>query len=336
MDDDDRLGLIGLLGNTYLFSGLGESDLSFVADRVEILRYRPGELIFGRNETASRFFIVRSGETAIGIRDACDRFDEKARFAPGDAVGDIAFASGDSFGAEAIAVTDAELVAFPGGGRSLDDIARERPETAAAILLRSMAMIGDRVRSVQKLISGNVPWVRELRKRLYTEPATGLWSRSFLDEEIPKTLGASAALVVMKPDRFKDLVDANGHAAGDAAMTLLAAALSARTEELGRGWAVRLKSNETAIVVPDADARTAGEIAGKLRAAVGAIELPASAGAAPFRFSASVASGSWPRDDPEWPSLFDRVYGAMLDAWRAGGDRAVRVARSGQNGENPP
>jgi diguanylate cyclase (GGDEF)-like protein len=316
--------LLALLKKAELFSGLIDDDLAFVADRVEPIELARGATLFAQGEKARRFFIVRSGQIGIYRTDEGSNERELARYVAGDVLGDFDFAVGSAFDASARAYTDAELLAFPSGGLSMQDLAQERPDASARIYLRSLSMISSRLRSTQRLISENAPWVRELRRQIYTDSSTGLWSRAFLDEEVPRNVARPTAIVMLKPDKFKELNDAHGHGAGDEAMALLAGVLVGETERLGRGWAIRLRSNETAIVVPRCDAQEATAAARLLAAKVAKMD-PICARGTGFSFTASLSLAIWPEDGPDWKRLVENVYSLLTRAWKDGGDRLYRL-----------
>ena len=315
-----------LLRRAELFSSLLDDDLAYVEERCEAVSLDAGAVLFCPGEKARRFFIVHSGEIGIYRSEDGETEREIARYVAGDVLGDFDFAVGAAFDARARAETPSTLIAFPSRGRGLEDLAREKPDTTARILLRSLSMISSRLRSTHRLISENAPWVRELRRQIYTDPGTGLWSRAFLDEELPRLIEAPTAVVLLKPDRFKELNDAHGHAAGDEAMELVAGLLVAQTERLGRGWALRLRSNETALIIPKSSYEEATAVARRLAVGIGGIEPPAAAGLG-FSFTASLAIALWPDDCAEWKRLVDDAYGVLTKAWRDGGSRIYRVRR---------
>ena len=247
-----------------------------------------------------------------------------ASYVAGGVMGDFDFAVGSPLQANARADTEAQVAAFPREGLLMADIARDTPGTASRILLRSLSMISSRLRSTQRLISENSPWLRELRHQIYTDPSTGLWSRAFLDEELHRNLESPTALILLKPDRFKELNDAHGHGAGDEAMALLAGILVGEAERLGRGWALRLRSNETAVIVPRCDARAAWLIARRLARSVAAMEVSSAKGSG-FSFTSSIAYAIWPEDGQEWKAVVDTTYALLMKAWREGGDRLCRL-----------
>jgi diguanylate cyclase (GGDEF)-like protein len=325
----DRAELLALLKKAELFSSLLDDDLAYVADRVDLVALAAGQQLFSAGERARRFFIVRSGEIGIYRAEEGGREREMARYVAGDVIGDFDFAIGSALDATARAHGAAALLAFPRGGLGMHDLAKEKPDAASRILLRSLSMISSRLRSTQRLISENSPWVRELRRQIYTDSGTGLWSRAFLDEELYSKISMPTTIVMIKPDRFKELNDAHGHSAGDEAMALLSGLLAGEVERLGRGWALRLRSNETAVVLPDCRAPEATRIARRLSAAIAAMDLPVTRGTG-FSFTSSMSLASWPEDCPDWKRLVEDAYGLLTKAWRDGGDRLYRLKPPGR------
>ncbi len=318
-------GLSALLRKAELFSSLLDDDLAYVVSRTDRLSLKSGEGVFRQGDEASRFFIIESGEVAIYQKSADGREIEVARYVQGDCLGDFEFAVGARFSGAARAEIPSVLLAFPGGRLSQAELLAERPDTMARIRLRAASIVSARLRSTQALISHNSPWVRELRRQIYTDPGTGLWSKAFLDEELPRSVEKPTSLLLLKPDRFKELNDAHGHSAGDAAMERIAAILSQEVARIGRGWALRLRSNETALVLPRCGPGEAVEIARGLRAQIGALDLSGAIPRCSFRFSLSMALATWPQDGDDWRRLVDDAYAILTRAWADGGDRVYRL-----------
>jgi GGDEF domain-containing protein len=185
-------------------------------------------------------------------------------------------------------------------------------------------MISDRLKEINRTTAENMSWVEELRRRAYEDPGTGLWKQSFLSDEISSILAVPTALIQLKPDRFKILVDSRGHLTGDEAMVRIAKVLKDTSRQIGRGWPMRFKSNETGLFIPKCDAVLAEKTALALHAGIAALEpAPPQDGLPAFNFSATVTWGVWPEDDEKWDSLLTRNYALLLDAWRSGGDRIL-------------
>jgi diguanylate cyclase (GGDEF)-like protein len=218
---------------------------------------------------------------------------------------------------------------FPGFGITMDTFTREEPHAAAKIYLNSIRMITSRIKMTQKIIMKNISWVQELYRLAYEDPGTGLWKQSFLTNEISQILEVPTALIMLKPDRFKTLVDSRGHTVGDEAMIRIAAVLKNSTRRLSRGWPLRFKSNETGMLIPQCLAVQAETIARELQAGIAALEpVPPQDDCPAFNFTATVSWSIWPEDHANWDSLLKGTYALLLDTWRAGGNRLSRYTGS--------
>lgn len=132
----------------------------------------------------------------------------------------------------------------------------------------------------------------ELERRALTDPLTGLLNRHALDDFGPRELSRAARMglpcsaLVIDVNRFKQINDTYGHAAGDQALCAIAAALrsSLRISDL----ATRVGGDEFFILLPDSDERAASEVSARLRTAIEKIRLETSVGDS---FSVSVSIG---------------------------------------------
>lgn len=333
-EEQERLDLISAVD---LFSGLIDEDLAYVASRSCLRSVRDGETLFSAGMSADRFFVVKSGSVSVMAKAGGTNAVELARYEPLDVFGDFHFAIGGAYDATALARGDGELLAFPGDGLTFDRLAAEKPDTASRILLRSIASIDERIRTTRALIAENAPWVRELRKLIFVDQATGLWNKSFADGELPQQLGETATVLMVKPDNFKELNDTLGHAGGDEVIQGIANLLTSLASREGTAWAVRLRSNEMGLVISDPRGQSAASLAEEIQRAFPGIlksaapELAGLAGIAKApAFTASIAIGRWPDDGKGWKSVFERTNALLQDVWKAGGARTahLRDARS--------
>ena len=308
-----------------LFSNLLPEEKERIIDQSGIIFLRKGGLLFSPGDKAERLYLLNEGVIRIIKPHEGDGDEEIARFTQGDIIGDFDFARSGEYDAQAEAVEDSTLIMFPSFGMTMDDFALEMPNVVSRLLLNSAAMVTGRIKSTRKLIMENMSWVQELHRKAYEDPATGLWKQTFLTDEINRLLEDPMTLILLKPDRFKILVDSEGHEAGDKAMIKITAILKGITHRLGRGWALRFKSNETGLLVNKCDAVLAESLAASISEAVAAIP-PVSLGQGQdnFSFSGSIAWGVWPVDNEYWESLFDGIYGLLMETWKTGGNRIVR------------
>ncbi len=317
-ESDTRLMLAGV----ELFSGLLDDDIAYVSSRTGSLNAAQNTVLFSAGEAAVHFFIVRSGSVSITTKTPEGDQFELARYVAGDVFGDFHFVINGLYNATAVTLEKTELLVFPGEGLTFDRIADEKPDTASRILLRSITMIASRLRSTNQLIAENRPWIRELRKQIYTDPPTGLWNKYYMDSELPHLLSGTVAVLMVKPDRFKELNDQLGHAAGDLVLEKLAELLIKETRLSPHGWAVRLRSNEMCLILPETDLEVARFIAARVSKAFPAL-LPKDGTAEGLVFTASMAIGIWPEDNENWNWVADQTNQMMQDLWKAGGNRIV-------------
>lgn len=323
-----NLGLadtVALLEKSEFFSRLLSDDLYWLASRSSLVAYKDGETVFESGQKASRFFIIRAGSLVVA-RHAGDTREEMARFVAGDVVGDFDFARDAVYDASGQALGDSEILVFPGLGIDFSDLCSQRPDVAARILLRSVTMISSRVRSTQQLISQNAPWVRELSRQMHTDAATGLWSRSYLEDELFHHLEDPTAFILVKPDKFKILCDTWGHAAGDLAMERLALALKSEARRRRFCWAIRLKSNEMAVVSYRCSQAEAIELSGFIASALSSVDMTDVCGPGAFSFTASMALALYPSDGIDPSALMEAAYSSLMKAWADGGKRLYLVS----------
>jgi len=314
-----------------LFDDLLPGETKAIVERTEILQIRKGGLLFSPAEKAEHFYLLLKGNIRVfkqneGGMAGLPREDEIASFAPGDLIGDFDFARSADYDAYAEALEDTTLLMFPKLGLTMEELAMEEPHIIARILLNSAIMVTARIKATRKLLFESAYWIRELHRKIHEDPVTGLWKQTFLNEEINRILERPMALIMLKPDRFKILVDSLGHNAGDEAMIKIAAVLKGITRKLDKGWAMRFKSNETGLVVNKCDDAEAESVAIALAEAIAALPyIPL--GKEDFYFSGSIAWGVWPADDKSWDSLFAETYKLLMDTWKNGGNKVVRYKK---------
>jgi len=314
-----------------LFSDLNPEEEKIIVKRTEILIIRKGKLLFSPGEDAEHFYLLMEGAVRVfkqneGGAAGLPREDEIARFAPGDIIGDFDFARAADYDAYAEALEDSTLLMFPEFGLTMEKLAQEEPHIITRILLNSAAMVTARIKATRKLIFESTYWVQELHRKIHEDPSTGLWKQTFLNDEINRILEKPTALILLKPDRFKVLVDSLGHSAGDEAMIKIAAVLKGITRKLNKGWALRFKSNETGLLINECDITEAKSLAKVLAEAIAALPH-VSLGEENFYFTGTIAWGIWPTDNKSWDSLFKGTYSLMMDTWKEGGNKIVRYRK---------
>lgn len=166
-----------------------------------------------------------------------------------------------------------------------------------------------------------------------TDPLTGLSNRRFLVEQAPRIWrqarrdGTRVAALVLDLDHFKRLNDAFGHAAGDAVLRGVAAALGSTVRP--PDVLARTGGEELVVLGLVSDPTEARHLADRLRLAV------AGSGIHPDRqvtvsIGVALARPGYGEDatDALW-KLIDRADGAMYEAKQQGRDRVVVAGAAG-------
>ncbi|MCL2831704.1 MAG: cyclic nucleotide-binding domain-containing protein [Treponema sp.] len=307
-----------------LFSALPAGDREIIAAHSGFLQLRKDSILFSPGEQAKHFFYLVEGCVRVIKNGPDEKEDVVARFAPGDVIGDFDFARSAAYDACAVAEEDSALIMFPSYGCTMEQLTLEIPHTVSKILLSAIQMITVRIKSTRMILMENLSWMQELHRKAYEDPGTGLWKQSFLSDEINRILEEPTALILLKPDRFKDLVDSRGHSAGDEAMVHIALILKNMARWLGRGWPLRFKSNETGLLINKCNSSEALVLAQALHESVAGINpVPAADNAAEFHFTGTVIWGVWPADEKTWDDFLDGSSTLLLESWKAGGDRVV-------------
>jgi CRP-like cAMP-binding protein len=327
MTMDSRLGRVldcSSILKAELFSTLLEEEKDLVVSYSGIIQLRKGGLLFSTGEQAKHFFLLLEGSLRVYKTNPDKSENELASFKPGDIIGDFDFARGAEYDASAKATEDSVLIMFPSFGNTMEQLSQEAPHMVSKIMLCSIIMVTNRINSTRKILMQNMSWMQELHRKAYEDPGTGLWKQSFLTDEISRILEEPSAIILLKPDRFKTLVDSRGHGAGDEAMIRIALVLKDITRYLGRGWPLRLRSNETGLLINKCDSSEAQALADKLYAGIAAIPpVPADENSPAFLFSGTVVWGVWPRDEKTWEPLFHGTQVLLLDTWKNSGNTVV-------------
>jgi diguanylate cyclase (GGDEF)-like protein len=311
--------IVSLLASASLFSALGKEELEALAEYAELASHRRGEVILRAGDPSDALYIVQQGEVVVSKEVAEGQSITLASFIAGDCFGELDFFSRTPRNATAVAEKDTVLLAFPGRTVSFDSLIATRPRVFAKVLHAFLATVAQRIRATNRLITENAPWVKELRRQLHTDAQTGLYTKAYLEGEASSFLADPTALIMLKPDNFKQLNDSHGHKAGDGAMTLLAAMLQPL---LGaRGFGVRYRGNEVALVLPGAGEQAARETADALRRSVKALDLAPITGGTGFRFTASLGVVVHRGEISGWQASIGAAYELLYRARNDGGDR---------------
>ncbi|MFY1675050.1 diguanylate cyclase [Plantactinospora sp. WMMB334] len=177
----------------------------------------------------------------------------------------------------------------------------------------------------------NVRVHEEAQRLSLTDPLTGLWNYRYLTESVRREIerasrfGRMLSVLALDLDRFKEVNDTYGHAAGDAVLAEFAQRIRRTMREVD--LAFRQGGEEFVVLLPETDARGAARVAERLGAAVRETPIairPRPGVAAPVRalvsVTVSIGVAVYPDHAASGPHLLVAADEALYAAKAAGRD----------------
>jgi CRP-like cAMP-binding protein len=134
------------LAKVPIFSGLTESELSFLAQRAVQRHYSTGESVFGEGEPCSGLYVVESGHVRIFKSSANGREQVLSIDGPGGSIAELPVFDGGSYPASATAVDDATLLFV--SKQDFQALCLAHPQVA----LKVLRVVGARLRRLVGII----------------------------------------------------------------------------------------------------------------------------------------------------------------------------------------
>jgi len=317
---------IELLKKADLFSKLTKQDLEVVAKNSQYQHFDKGQIIFSEGSDEDGLYIIKEGEVIITKRKNDKKDVNIARFISGESFGEMDLLKNSPKNATAIAEGDITLLRFPPKGILFKDVLQNHPEISARLLHKLLAIVAGRIRNTNRLISEKSPWIQDLRRRLYSDKLTGLFTRSFIEEDFATLLpkyGENTSLIMMKPDNFKEINDRFGHDAGDKVLTLMAIFFLSilREDDIG----VRYRGDEFAAILPDTGIEDAVNLAEELRCTLYEMDIGHITDGDISNMTVSIGVATYPIHADDNIQLANIASEIMFMARNSGGNRVLSV-----------
>lgn len=172
--------------------------------------------------------------------------------------------------------TNAPLPGSPDSGRRIRPVEAETPRAKPARTSATM-LAGEVDRLLQELQQTRTQ-LAELAERADTDPLVDVFNRRGFERELVRSIayvkryGARAALLFLDLDGFKQVNDRHGHAAGDAFLKAVAAALTRRVR--ASDTVARIGGDEFAVLLWNLDETSAAQKAELLEKEIAALAVP--------------------------------------------------------------
>jgi len=310
---DDK---IDLLRNMEIFSTLGSQELEIVAYNSQLVNYRKGSLIFSENAPGNELYVIKDGEVLI-TRHRDDNDVDIAQFIAGESFGEWDLIANTPRVATAIAMRDSVLLVFPREGITFPIFLQKYPKMSARMTYKLLSVITQRIRTTQRLIN---------KKQMLVDKLTGLYNRNYLLEEFDELKTGSdvpLALLVIKPDNFKDINDRFGHEAGDKILVLMSIFIQSVLRD--SDIATRFHGDEFAVVLRETGREEAIAVARDLGVVLHGIDLEQITGLPDLRITVSIGISLRPVHGSDAPGLAQCARDTMYRAREKGGNRIIAM-----------
>jgi len=314
---------IDLLQKVELFSTLTPEELEIVAYHSQMVRYRNGSFIFMEDSPGNELYVIKEGEVLITRRRGGDNVDI-AQFITGESFGEW-----DLFGntpriATAVAIKDSVLLVYPREGMTFHMFLQKYPKMSARMIYKLLAIITTRIRTTHQLINEKTPWVRNLKKQMLLDKLTGLYNKNFLIDECDGLLSrgdSPGALLIIKPDNFKEINDTHGHEAGDKILILMSIFILSALREAD--IAIRYGGDEFAVVLPGTGRDEAIAVARDLGVVLHGIDLTQITGVSHVKITVSIGITLCPFHGADALTLAEGAREKVYRARAMGGNRII-------------
>jgi len=316
---------IALLSRTDLFKSCGKEMIEQIAEFCSLRKVSKGETIFKKGDTGNSLYIVKNGEISVIQNMESLQEHEIARYGEGDFFGEVDMLMNTQRNAEARAAENSEILRFPGEDKTLQDFLLTSPPIGAELLRLFMQTAASRIRQANALLKENSPWVQEVRTQVYRDKLTGLYNKTFLEEQLPSYLRnpeEPVSLMMIKADNFKFINDNFGHEAGDQALVVIGSALS-KYIPANSAVIVRFMGNEIACLFTGTNRDMAMELAQGIRSFLNTLDLSAVTESKPFNLSVSIGIAVFPEHAKTSEELIASAHELPLIGRYRGGNKIL-------------
>ena len=312
---------IELLKKVDIFSKLMKKELEVVSKYSEFYNYDKNKTIFSQGSRKECLYIIQEGEVLISKKSG-KKESVIASFIDGESFGELDLFDSAPKDVKAVAEKKTTLLIFPKRGVKFKDVLEDHPKISARLLHKLLALIAGRIRSTNKILSKKAHRAQGMRKQLITDKLTGVFNRTFLDEDFKDNFndyGDIMSYIMIKPDNFKVINDTYGHEAGDEALMFIARTFKSMLKD--NDIPVRYRGDEFGAILPNSDKKAAIELADKIRAKFSSLNIKDITDGNDFIIKISVGVSSYPEHAKNSETLIKRTFEKMFDARESGGDR---------------
>ena len=274
------------------------------------------EVVFAYGSEAVQFFFLAAGSVEVTNSEG----DTIAEYIDGELFGQFEFMTRSNYNAHAKTKTPCTIFAFPQDGKTLHDFATVEPALYAKIIRSFLVFVSRRTRNATGLLKENSPLTKQIKKQLYSDKLTGVYNKTFLEENLKELFTDRTSLITFKLDNFKAVNDSFGHEAGDAVLVFIGKLLKAGVPQITS--IVRYGGNVFMLITKNHTAHEAKNLADSVLHLIESANLNEAVGLPPdekpFTISACLVVTLFPDDGADAHELIIKNASLPVELIKAG------------------
>jgi diguanylate cyclase (GGDEF)-like protein len=249
-----------------------------VAQEFQELQCQPGDIIISENDQGDKFYLIRSGRTAVLKGDLKSPVVLAFREA-GDIIGEMALLGGGVRSATIVALDSMTLWVIKRElfHRFLSENPSFSIEVMGVLSQRLRKSDEERTLRLVKEIEYEET-IDDLRQQTYRDALTGVFNRRYLNERLEREInharqaGSTIGILMLDVDHFKRVNDTYSHKAGDLVLQALGALLKGSTRS--EDFVCRYGGEEFVVSMPGVFLATCCERAEQIRTRFQELTVP--------------------------------------------------------------
>jgi diguanylate cyclase (GGDEF)-like protein len=323
--EESKEGNTDFLRHVAIFSLLERRELDSLAGFLHVHEIDAGHLLFREGDEGNELFIVKSGSVAVSVGLGNGVEQQVAEFRAGDFFGEMSIFEDAPRSASCRIKEKSRL--FSLHERDFFHLMANHPQIAIKLMQKMLTVTTKRLMNTSEFVSDMVEWGENARKRAITDELTGIYNRRFLEDSLgtyfdeARRAGRPLSLIMIDLDRFREINERLGHAAGDRVIVEAASVFKECIRE--RDIAARYGGDEFTIILPDTPLEDARNVAEGIRAKTAALPALKPPEGGSIRVTTSQGVASFPDHGGDVATVRGKADEALYRAKEGGRNRVV-------------
>lgn len=322
---NSSIELINFLKNVEIFSELNLIEIRKFLKYINIKEYKKGEIIFKEKDKGDSLFIVKEGlvKTSIKLKNGDNKII--AEFKKGDFFGEMSIF--DKANRSATCLTKEKSILISLKDFNFFKIIKNNPDISIKIMYKMLYITILRLKESNKFLSDMVLWGEDARKRVITDPLTGVYNRRYLDDKLEEIFNNAVrensplTIVMCDLDHFRKINENYSLEIGDKSIIEVANVFK---EVISNNHIiVRLGGDEYIIIMPETKKENAKAICEIACEKIRKINILENLKGPIKNLTLSIGLSSYPEDATDLNLLKQKADQALYIAKENGRDRVV-------------